>query len=171
MTFGLSPHLNIEPNGLQHHSRGSHYDVSILRRKFAVVKLIDGTEHRSDRSTQPIGFQFGAQNLSRSLYITEPPPPFLCCLRCQFDDLGHNAERRIMPHGRRCNLRLRHGATCWLGIIWPDFAGRVETGPSLLVARCRLCAVSGHTTTAAGAAQFDTSRSESAHRKVPIADA
>src|ERR1700730_8440978 len=33
------------------------------------------------------------------------------------------------------------------------------------------CAVSGHTTTAAGAAQFDTSRSESAHRKVPIADA
>jgi hypothetical protein len=31
--------------------------------------------------------------------------------------------------------------------------------------------VSGHTTTPAGAAQFDPSRSESAHRKVPKADA
>jgi hypothetical protein len=35
----------------------------------------------------------------------------------------------------------------------------------------RLRAVSGHTTTPAGAAQFDPSRSESAHRKVPKADA
>jgi hypothetical protein len=50
---------------------------------------------------------------------------------------------------------------------------RAERGRAQWVAR-RLrqgCAVSGHTTTPAGAAQFDPSRSESAHRKVPKADA
>ena len=36
-------------------------------------------------------------------------------------ELGHNAERRIMPHGRRRNLRLYRRGTCWLGIIWPNF--------------------------------------------------
>jgi hypothetical protein len=34
-----------------------------------------------------------------------------------------------------------------------------------------LCAVSGHTNTPAGANEFNPSRSESAHRKVPKADA
>ena len=49
--------------------------------------------------------------------------------------------------------------------------GRPGTDPARLLVRRRQCAVSGHTTTPAGAAQFDPSWSESAHRKVPKADA
>ena len=45
-------------------------------------------------------------------------------------------------------------------------------GASVRIPKLRLnCAVSGHTTTPAGAAQFDPGRSVSAHRKVPKADA
>jgi antirestriction protein ArdC len=41
-------------------------------------------------------------------------------------ELGHNAERRIMPHGRPRDLRLYRGGTFWLGIIWPNFReGRI----------------------------------------------
>jgi hypothetical protein len=46
----------------------------------------------------------------------------------EFVDAFHNAERRIMPHGRRRNLRLYRGGTCWLGIIWPNFRDRVASG-------------------------------------------
>jgi antirestriction protein ArdC len=58
-------------------------------------------------------------------YIQVPPPTSffepINFHRTVCHELGHNAERRIMPHGRRRNLRLYRGATCWLGIIWPNF--------------------------------------------------
>jgi antirestriction protein ArdC len=58
-------------------------------------------------------------------YIQVPPPSAyfepVNWHRTVCHELGHNAERRIMPHGRRRNLRPYRGATCWLGIIWPNF--------------------------------------------------
>ena len=58
-------------------------------------------------------------------YIQVPPPSSffepINFHRTVCHELGHNAERRIMPHGCRRNLRLYRGATCWLGIIWPNF--------------------------------------------------
>jgi hypothetical protein len=53
--------------------------------------------------------------------IESPPIRGAVSYATVMHEIGHNAERRIMPHGRRRNLRPYRGATCWLGIIWPNF--------------------------------------------------
>jgi antirestriction protein ArdC len=58
-------------------------------------------------------------------YIQVPPPAAffepINFHRTVCHELGHNAERRIMPHDPSRGLRLYRGGTFWLGIIWPNF--------------------------------------------------
>jgi hypothetical protein len=80
------------------------------------------------------------------------------------------------PRPNADQVRRRFSASAVASALVVKFSGAgVCLGATLAASRWlehrQLRAVSGHTTTPAGAAQFDPSRSESAHRKVPKADA